>query len=240
MASKILIPDGKVLSATPDPSVIYFAENATGIPVVPGARRALESNLYVIVFDDTGKPADYQPENNRHTIAMDVQFVGGYLDSSHTGLVSRHKGSGTLPPTPGDNRSAALIAGNWGYGIGSVALEEIEIKPDFTNGDSHLPGPSSTLETGVIQEDRWYRMVLESISLGGKIGHRARMVDKLEQERVYDLSPVVWSAWPQNYDARDAGKVVLFSIADGAATAGFRFTHLKSYWTQARTQVRNP
>lgn len=222
-------------------SMVYA--NGSGIPVVAGSRRALESNQHIIVFDDTGKPANYNPLNNRHTIAMDVYFLGGQLEHCHMGLVSRHKGSGQSPHVLGDNRSAAIIAGNWSFGGGSLALEEIEIKDNYANGDSHTPYAGSTLAPGRIQEGRWYRFAIDSISLNGQIGHELRVWDKTTNpaQGIYALAGTFWSQYPHNYTARDAGKVALFNIPSPAVpNAGFYVKNLVSYWSDGGEWVANP
>src|SRR5256885_3853943 len=90
-ATKVLIADGDVLSSTPNNEVIYFASNASGIPVVPGSHHILPTNPYTLVFDDAGKPSGYDRKNNRHTVAMDVKFVEDFLEieSCHTGIIDR-------------------------------------------------------------------------------------------------------------------------------------------------------
>ncbi len=245
-ATKVLIADGDVLSSTPNNEGIYFASNASGIPVVPGSHHILPTNPYTLVFDDAGKPSGYDRKNNRHTVAMDVKFVEDFLEieSCHTGIISRHKGWNSVPYVRGDNRGAAAIAGKWGYAGGSVALEEIEITNDFNNGESHHP-PSAQHPRGAIgqaklQGDRWYRMVLESIVFHGAVGHKVRFIDKQTKSIVYKL-PIYWSEFSGNYVSRDDGKVCVFSIHDPAKpAAGFYFTNLMSYWTRAHKSVAHP
>src|SRR2546429_4156322 len=65
-ATKVLIADGDVLSSTPNNEVIYFASNASGIPVVPGSHHILPTNPYTLVFDDAGKPSGYD-RSEEHT-----------------------------------------------------------------------------------------------------------------------------------------------------------------------------
>ena len=221
-----------------------FCSNASGFPVTAGSRHILQTNPYVLVFDDTGKPSYYNPALNRHTIAMDVMFVGGYLNFCHMGIISRHKGSNSVPYVPGDNRGGAVIAGNWGYGGGSIALEEIEIYPGAQNGDSHHPmsaqHPRGALGNPFMQENTWYRLVIESVSQAGAIGHTIRVVNKITQQTVYTLQDY-WSSYSQNYVSRDAGKVVLFSIHDASKpTAGFHYKDLTSYWSSIDETVKNP
>lgn len=231
--SKVLIED----DIWPAP----YADGFNGIPVVYGSRRALNSNPHIIVFDDTDKPANYNPLNNRHTIAMDVCFMGGQLEHCHMSPVARHKGSGQSPHVKGDNRSAAIIAGNWNYGGGSLALEEIEIKDNYDNGDSHTPYPGSTLATGRIQEGRWYRCAIDSISSNGNIGHELRVWDKTTGQGIYALAGTFWSQFAHNYTARDAGKVAMFNISSPSLpNAGFYFKNLISYWTDTSEWVPNP
>lgn len=240
----VLIPDARVTSSTPDASLIYTATN-DGVELAPGSRRALEANPLIVVFDATGKPANYQSFNNRHTIAMDVRFSGDYLASGHFGLVARHKGTNESPHVPGDNRGGAAILGNWGYGPGCVALEEIEITDGFLNGDSHKPlsatNPSSTLAVGAVQEGVWYRVVIESVSFLDQIGHRISVTDKVTKQVVYNLAPDYWSDYSENYVSRDAGKVCFFNIpADGFPDAMVEFTNLISYWSRAVERIAKP
>lgn len=240
----VLIPDGRATSDDPDDSLIYIANNA-GVALAPGSRRAIESNPYLVVFDETGKPSNYQPHNNRHTIAIDVRFSGDYLTGCHLGLVSRHKGSNASPHVPGDNRGSAAILGNWSFGPGCVALEEIEITDDYLNGDSHKPptdgNSASTLAEGVVLEGRWYRVVIESVSFLGQIGHRISVTDKVANEVVYSLAPEYWSDYSDNYLARDAGKVCIFSIPSGTFTnAQVEFSNLVSYWSRAVERIAKP
>jgi hypothetical protein len=150
----------------------------------------------------------------------------------------------SVPYVAGDNRGGAVIAGNWGYGGGSVALEEIEIYPGALNGDSHHPmsaqHPRGALGNPFLQENTWYRLVIESISQAGAICHMVRVVNKITQQTVYTLQEY-WSSYPQNYVSRDAGKVVLFSIHDASKpAAGFHYKDLVSYWTDYNESVPNP
>lgn len=221
-----------------------FCSNTSGFLVGPGSRHILATNPYVLVFDETGKPSSYNPNSNRHTIAMDVMFVGGYLRYCHMGIISRHKGDNSVPYVPGDNRGGAVIAGNWGYGGYNLALEEIEIYPGAQNGDSHHPysaqHPRGVLSNVLIQENTWYRMVIESISQSGGIGHTVRVIDKNNQATIFTLQDY-WSSYSQNYVSRDAGKVVLFSIHDASKpAAGFHYKDLVSYWSDAQETVPNP
>jgi len=157
------------------------------------------------------------------------------------GIIARHKGSYSVA---GDNRGGAVIAGNWGYSPGSVALEEIEITNTKDNGDSHHR-PSAQYPRGAIgeaklEELRWYRLVIESISKNGSIGHAVRATDKSTGQTVFSL-PTFWSDYSANYDSRDAGKVVLFSISDpNKPAAGFVYTRLISYWSDADEVIANP
>lgn len=240
----VLIPDARVTSTDPDTSLIYTADNS-GVELAPGSRRVHESNAFIAVFDETGKPANYQSYNNRHTIAVDVRFSGDYLAGCHAGLASRHKGSNESPHVLGDNRCAAAILGSWSLGPRCVALEEIEIKDDFSNGDSHeLPSPTnlrSTLEIEAVQEGRWYRVVIESVSFLDQMGHRVSVTDKATKQVVYQLAPEYWSDYSDNYLARDAGKVCLFSVPGiFPPDAKMEFTNLISYWSRAVERIAKP
>lgn len=221
--------------------VQQFCSNSTGFPVVPGSRHILPSNPYVLVFDEAGKPSYYNPNSNRHTLAMDVMFVGGFLSYCHMGIISRHGGISSEPYIPGENRGGAVIAGNWSYGSGKVALEEIEIYPGPTNGDSHHPAsaqhPRGTLGDTLLQENTWYRLVVESTCQAGGVRHGVRVINKDSQQTIYTLQDY-WSSYPQNYVSRHAGKAVLFSIADpNKPTAGFHYKDLLSYWSDADEPV---
>ncbi|WP_313284097.1 hypothetical protein [Delftia tsuruhatensis] len=231
--SKVLVSDQYM-----PPDNIQQYKSTTGFPLVYASRHI---NPHALVFDNTGRPANYNPANNRHTIVMDVRFSDGYLAACHMGIIARHKGSYSVA---GDNRGGAVIAGNWGYSPGSVALEEIEITNTKDNGDSHHR-PSAQYPRGAIgeaklEELRWYRLVIESISKNGSIGHAVRATDKSTGQTVFSL-PTFWSDYSANYDSRDAGKVVLFSISDpNKPAAGFVYTRLISYWSDADEVIANP
>ena len=83
--SKVLVSDQYM-----PPDNIQQYKSTTGFPLVYDSRHI---NPHALVFDNTGRPANYNPANNRHTIVMDVRFSDGYLAACHMGIIARHKGS---------------------------------------------------------------------------------------------------------------------------------------------------
>jgi hypothetical protein len=213
-----------------------YVASASGIQIPQGATYGqiqrpgtdLQTEYTVALFESPC-PASIAVNDSRHTIAMDVIFTGDALSKpgSHLVLASRHKG-GTYKQA-GDHRSAAIIAGAlWGEGV--VGLEEIEIDTNRLN-KHHGNSDANQLQTG-----RWYRMAIETVAQGGGVLLDGRVWDAFTGALIY-TNPPVWSDFPTSYNIHNQ-RVLLSAVSFG--TGGFRYSNLKSYWSNGSEWVFNP
>lgn len=232
ISSKVLIPIG----------VDYFARNATkAMDLPPGATYGsinIPGQLVVPVHKEMiqfehAMPATLLPYDNRHTIAMDVLFENGYLASNaHMDLISRRK-IGTYTGA-GDNRGGAIVLGGLPSGYNAVAGEEIEITDAKQNVMHQHIG---TAASPFIHENTWYRIAVDTIFLDGKVYIEARVWNLAAGNTLIYNLPTTLSNYSYNYP--QVGSVTIFHIPVGN-TGNYRFSNLKSYWSNGREWVQNP
>lgn len=240
----MLVNDGQVTGSVIQSNIFTVTKSNFAIP--PNARHTVNpdgsQNMWGVVWDNTGKPADYNPTNNRHTLSIDLCFAGNYLGSTHMGILARHKG-GATPYIQGDNRSGGVILGSWlAANMNAVALEEVEIRPDFHWDKADLRGNGNgTAAVNAVQPYRWYRVTVDSIVYNGQIAHEIRVDDKATGARVY-TETTNWSNYSPNFAAgRDAGKALFFSIGNYAADGSeLYYTNFRSYWSLGGEWVATP
>lgn len=224
-------------------NLIYRGDGQGFAVLPPGAEYGSTNgqvNKGLIHFRNAARPQHLSFNNNRMTIAMDICFNNGYLFPEHVisnppyqhmGLVARHKGVDYV--TKGDNRAACVYLGHMWGGSGTAAFEEIQIFPNF--GDNNL-----SVTQGVVTENRWYRIAIDSIVYGGDVGHEVRIWDRssgmVQIWRAPLGSGTHWSSYSGNYDL-NSSLVSLFSLA---SVGEFYFTNLKTYWCPPTQWVETP
>ena len=126
-----------------------------------------------------------------------------------------------------------MILGNWviskGSFIRAAALEELEMDNNFKN--VHHNDTSN-----VIQENRRYRVILDSIYHKGFMMHEVRIKYHPTGQLIYTLPTTIVSDYTANYTIGST-KIILATISgDGG---GF-YSNLYVYWSLGSEWVANP
>lgn len=183
------------------------------------------------IIADTPCPGSIAIGNSRQTVAVDMAFDNAYMAQNfHCGVLSRF-GDGSFWAGP-DNRSAAVIAGEY-YGKGMVGIEEIRVGPAPGYDNVH-----HNTAHGVLQPNRSYRFIVDTIRLNGQVGIEGRCIDNATGQGVWSTG-TIWSAYPGSYFSgrQNCG---LFNIIAAGAAGTIYFTNMKCYWSNATEWVANP
>lgn len=193
---------------------------------------------YVIHFN-TPRPQHIAANNSRHTIAMDVHFLGNYLTTdNHLVFMSHH--SGGPYNAFRDHRSGAIIAGGLLSNPGRVNVEGVEMTDSADPKQNEHKG----ITVGVLTANKWYRIALDFISLNGSyaLGGRVwEVANGVVGAKIYD-SGAQWSDFAWNYDLIAQNQTVSIATihTEGAPSAGFQYSNLKSYWMTGSEWVPTP
>lgn len=212
------------------PAGAPFVANSAGVALPPNFTRPSlpggGANPHAIT---RATPCPGNVLNSRHTLAMDIAFDDAYLAQPfHCGIISRFKGGAYNGY--GDNRGGAITLGEDQGWYRMAAIEEIEIVPN-SSGVRAKAAP-------VIQPNRSYRMVIDTIFLNGQVGLEARLRDNTTGQLVYQTG-TNWSAYPQHYDPAHQ-VAAFFNIISPGAAGTIHFTNMKSHWSDATEWVANP
>lgn len=206
-------------------SDLSFDENTGSRALLNG-----NANTAAALYNVPPRPADIPANDNRLTVALDIGFWNGYLESSHFVLGARYPKENYA--NPGDDRCGAVILGNWviskGSFIRAAALEEIEIDNNFKN--VHHNDTSN-----VVQEGRRYRLTLDSIYHNGLMMHEVRVKDHPTGQLVYTLPATNISNYTANYTI-ESTKIVLATIS---GNGGGSYSNLHVYWSLGGEWVAN-
>ncbi len=219
---------------TPYDTAFAFSSNLSFAPNT-GTRGLLNGivNAATAIYNAPPRPFDIPANDNRLTVALDIGFWNGYLESSHFVLGVRYPADNYTKP--GDNRCGAVILGNWVISEGSyvraVALEEIEIDNSFKN--VHRNDTSDA-----IRGSRRYRVILDSIYHNGLMMHEIRIKDHPTGRLVYTTPATLISDYTDNYTI-ESTKIALATISGNGEGDGF-YSNLYSYWSIGTEWVENP
>lgn len=188
-------------------------------------------NLQGALYNAPKRPDDIPENNNRLTVALDIGFWNGYLDTSHFFLGARYPVENYTQA--GDNRCGAVILGAWDISKGSfkraAALEEPEMDGNLKN-IHHNDTPN------VIQKNRRYRVTLDSIYLNGLMMHEIRAKDHPTGQTVYTLGRTIISDYTANYMIAST-RIALATLFGGG---GGSYSNLHVYWSLGGEWVANP
>ncbi len=190
-------------------------------------------NVATAIYSAPPRPLDIPANDNRLTVALDIAFWNGYLESSHFVLGVRYPTENYTKP--GDNRCGAVILGRWEISQGSyvraAALEEIEMDKNFKN--VHHNDTSNA-----IRGNRRYRVILDSIYHNGFMMHEIRIKDHPTGRLIYTTPATLISDYTANYTI-DSTKIALATISGDGEGEGF-YSNLYTYWSIGSEWVANP